>query len=86
MVQFVETTVDLPMLMAVFGALSFSPSAAGSGLRHKSPRRHTPAMTTVLPPSIMFCLPSMLARREILLPVSYRLVRSGLTEHLKAVS
>ena len=28
-------------------------------------------MTTDLPPSMMFCLPSMFDRREILLPVSY---------------
>ena len=30
-----------------------------------------PAMTTDLPASMMFCLPSIRARRDILLPVSY---------------
>ena len=58
------------MLIAVVGVFSFWPSAAGSGLRHRSPRSWTPAIITVLPPNMMFCFPSILARREILLPVS----------------
>jgi hypothetical protein len=61
----------LPIVMAVTGALSGSPSAGRSGLRWRSPRKLTPAITTDLPPSMMFCLPSIWARLEILLPVSY---------------
>jgi hypothetical protein len=63
--------------MAVTGALSGSPSAGRSGLRCKSPRKLTPAITTDLPPSIMFCLPSIWARLEILFPVSCRNISSG---------
>lgn len=37
----------------------------------------TPAMTTDLPPSMMFCLPSIFARREILLPVSFSFVSNS---------
>ena len=65
----VSSTTYRPILIAVV-TVSFSPSAGLSGRRKRSPLRHTPAMTTDLPPSMMFCLPSITARREILLPVS----------------
>lgn len=73
-VEDLRGATNLPMLTAVVLGFSFSPSATRSGFRHRSPRRWTPAMMTVLPPSMMFCLPSMKARREILLPVSYYMV------------
>ena len=66
-----------PILIAVFGVFSFSPAAIGSGFRHRSPRRCTPAMMTVLPPSMIFCFPSIIALLEILLPVSLKHLRNG---------
>lgn len=47
-----------PTLIAVVGP-AFSPSAGLSCSRRRSPRSVAPAMTTDLPPSIMFCFPSM---------------------------
>ena len=67
-----------PMLMAVVGGLSFSPCVTGSGFRQRSPRKCTPAIMTVLPPSMMFCFPSMIALLEILLPVSLKHLRNML--------
>ena len=58
-----------PILIAVVGALLFSPSPEEEK-RCKSPSMMTSAMMTVRPPSMMFGLPSILALREILLPVS----------------
>lgn len=58
-----------PTLIAVC-EVSFSPSAVFSVLRDRSPRRQTPAMITDLPPSMIFCLPSICDLREILFPVS----------------
>lgn len=41
------------------------------GWRNKSPRIHTSAWITDLPPTMIRCVPTAWARRETLLPVSY---------------
>lgn len=62
---------NLPILMAVTAPFDRSLSSEGSCKRCRSPRSVTSAMRTDLPPSMMCCLPSICAFREILLPVSY---------------
>jgi hypothetical protein len=63
--------------MAVVGgaavAVAPPPAAASPEVekRCRSPRMYTSAIMTVLPPNMMFGFPSILALREILLPVSY---------------
>jgi len=67
-----EVDTHRPMLMAVVGWFAASgPAEALLAKRWRSPRRKTSAIRTVRPPSMMFGLPSILARREILLPVSW---------------
>lgn len=41
-------------------------------VRARSPLIMTSGWMTVFPPSIMFCVPTRLALRETLFPVSYR--------------
>lgn len=45
-------------------------------MRVRSPRRWTSAIITVLPPRVMLAVPEMFARRETLLPLSWRFVSS----------
>jgi len=59
-----------PMKMEVllWGAPPEEPAA--EAVRVKSPRTMASAMMTVLPPSMMCCVPIKLALRDTLLPVS----------------
>lgn len=73
-------TVHLPITIAV-GVLLPAPAPLAAGFPSlvawgtlrvlcRSPRRWTSAMMTVRPPSVMFAVPVMAARRETLLPES----------------
>jgi hypothetical protein len=62
-------TVHLPMLMLV-GVTSLPDCDGTARVGCRSPRSCTSAMMTVRPPSIMFAVPVIAARRETLLPES----------------
>jgi len=71
----VEMIVQRPIAMLVDADLLWLLASLGSGgglSRVRSPRSTTSAWMTVRPPRVMFAVPEMLARRDTLLPESYK--------------